>query len=159
MSKADSDPPENDQEAILTGAREYVRTTAIAETQKKSSKKRKRVGGTMHKRGAHWYGLEAYFDPKLIEATPIEDSGFMLGVLEGFVVVEYKKDMTMEAIEGIGERLNAMGLKVMMVPEGIRFMRLCAVGAEQNEEMNRMLEDRIANEAAAKEQLRNDLDS
>lgn len=147
------DLPAEDQKEIREGALEYVRTVGHAKKQKESSKNRKRKGGAMHKRGSHWYELEAFFDPKLIEATPIENSGFMLGILEDFVVVEYKKDMTSEAIDQIGHKLNAMGLKAMMVPEGIRFMRLRGVTDEEERTMNEFMEDRKAAEAEKPEKL------
>lgn len=138
------DLPPEDQEQRRKGAIEYVRTVGIVEKQKASAKKRQRKPGKMHAPGAHWYELQDFFDPHLIETTPIENSGFMMGILEEFAVVEYDPNtMTREAMTKMGERLNAMGIKAMMVPKGVRFMRLCGVSEEQEKQMNAMLADRV----------------
>jgi hypothetical protein len=131
--------PEEEREEILKRARSYVQTQNIKKAQQKSTEKRKRKGGGLHKRGSHWYELEAYFDPKLIESTPIEDSGFMMGVLEDFVVVEVKEDTAVATIQQIGAQLAEMGIKSLVVRAGIRFLRLNGCDPEKEKQLDEIL--------------------
>lgn len=126
--------------AVQAGARELVRTTGVAKAQKKSRDKRKRKGGALHKGGAHWYALESFFDPKLIESTPIEDGGFMMGALEDWIVVEVKADWSPEKIQAIGDRLTAIGINALVIHEGIRFLRLRAITGGEEARLNEILE-------------------
>ena len=134
-----SELPEEERREILLRARTYVQTKNIARKQKKSAEARKRKGGKLHKKGTHWYELEGYFDPKLIESTPIQDSGFMMGVLEDFVVVEVKEDTTVATIQQIGTQLAEMGIKALVVRAGIRFLRMTSCTAEQEKKLNEIL--------------------
>lgn len=131
-------PPEERRE-ILKQARAYTQTKNLARAQARSAVGRKRKPGKLHRKGSHWYELESYFDPALIESTPVEDSGFMMGVLEDFVVVEVKEDTPHVRIESIGKVLAEIGVKALIVRAGIRFLRLKSCDGDQEAKLNAIL--------------------
>jgi hypothetical protein len=144
-----SELPEEERKEVMQAARAFVRTKSIARKQEQSAKrKRQSRAERIHRAGSHWYELDAYFDPHEIEATPIKDSGFMLGVLEDFVVIEVKKGTSDDQIQHTGKLLGEMGIKVLIVREGIQFMRLKACGHEQEKKLNKILEEQEAKRGA-----------
>ncbi len=147
-----SDLPPEARAALQGDARDFVRTTGIAKTQKASRDKRKRKGGGLHKNGKHWYALESYFGPKLIESTPIEDGGFMMGALEDWIVVEVKADWPPEKVQALATRLTAMGMSILVVQAGVRFLRLRGVTGDEEKNLDEIL----AKQKAAREEAPGD---
>lgn len=96
---------------------------------------------------AQWFGLETYFDPQHIEATPIEDGGFMMGVLDEIVVVEVDPATEQTKIERIGALLNELGLKALIVHKGIEFLRLRACTPEETKRLDAIRAARKQEEA------------
>lgn len=106
----------------------------------KNSKRCTRKGGKLRKAGQHWYELEAYFDIKAREIIGVNESGYMRGVLEDFVVVQVPEEKSVEEINVLGARLADMGIKALVVKEGITFLRLREVSGEQEKTLNKMME-------------------
>ena len=106
---------------------------------KKRARKRTRKGGKLRKAGSHWYELEMYFDEKARELIGVNESGFMRGVLEDFVIVQVPEDKSIEEINVLGIRLADMGIKALVVKEGITFLRLREVSGEQESTLNKMM--------------------
>ncbi len=139
-----ADLPEDERREIMAKAREYVHTHNIKRSQEKSTKKRKRKRGALKlKDDARWFELEGYFDPSLIEATPIENSGFMMGVLEDMVVVEVEKEWPHARIMALGAKLEELGIKALIVQRGIKFMRLKAVTNAQEKNLNEIMAQKM----------------
>lgn len=118
---------------------------------KKTAFVRKRKPNKLRLAKKYWYELEAYFDPKEIEAIPVLDGGFMMGILEDFVVVEVSKDKSMEEINMLGAYLEKSGLKALIVREGIKFLRLTEVDKEKVVELDAILARRREVDAKQKE--------
>ncbi len=117
----------------------------------KTAAVRKRKPNKLRLAKKYWYELEGYFNPKAIEAIPVLDGGFMMGILEDFVVVEVPSDKSTEAINKLGAYLQSAGLKALIVQEGIRFLRLTEVTKEKATELDEILERRIKMDAQQKE--------
>ena len=107
---------------------------------KRVAARRNRTGGKFRKAGKHWYEIEAYFDEKRREIIGVNESGYMLGVLEDFVIVEVPPNKTPVEINVIGTRLAEMGIKALVIQQGIRFLRLKEISGEQEKKLNDILE-------------------
>lgn len=114
-------------------------------------KKRKRKPNRLRVAKQYWYELEAYFDPHEIKATPVSGGGFILGILEDFVVVEIPKDKTKEDIYALGQYLAKVGLKALIVQAGIRFLRLTEVDKKKASELEEILVRQKATDERQKE--------
>lgn len=89
-----------------------------------------------------WYELTDYFDPKEIAPVTVRGSGFMLGPLEDFVVVEVPSTFSGDQRSLLGKMLGEMGLKSLIVAEGIRFLRLSGVSEEVARELSKQSDPR-----------------
>jgi tRNA(Met) C34 N-acetyltransferase TmcA len=121
---------------------DIVKTQRLAAAARALAGKRKRKPGVLHKHGAHWYALEDYFDAHKIEAMPVKGSGFMLGTLEDMVVVEVPEHFSPAAIQGIGDSLTSIGIKALVIREGIRFLRLRAVEDQERARLDTIVATR-----------------
>lgn len=134
------DLPEEEQRAVLAGARDRQKAAAIHKRQKPGRGRKERLflrGGE-----ARWFGLESYFDPKHIDATPVEDGGFMMGVLNDMAVVEIDPSLPPAKVERIGAVLNDMGIKALIVHKGIEFLRLRACTPEEEKRLDAIVKRR-----------------
>ena len=113
---------------------------------KTATKRRTRKGGKLRKAGSHWYELEAYFDERENQIIKVNDSGFMRGVLEDFVVVEVPREKSMSDISRIGALLARNGVKALVVQEGIRMLRLKEISGERVAELDAIMEKQKAEE-------------
>jgi hypothetical protein len=118
---------------------------------KRSAARRTRKGGKLRKAGQHWYELEEYFDEKQKKIIGVNESGYMLGVLEDFVVVQVPEDYPLVDLDLLGNRLADMGIKALIVKEGIRFLRLREITGEQEKKLNEILERRTRFDEKQKE--------
>ena len=96
---------------------------------------------------AHWFALVAAFDPLKIEAVTVEDSGFMMGMLDDVSVVEVATDMPQARIDQMGAVLNELGIKALIVRRGIQFLKLRACDAAEERKLNEIA---LARDAAAR---------
>jgi len=106
---------------------------------KRVAARRKRPGGKLRKSGKHWYEIEAYFDERKKEVVGVRESGYMLGVLEDFVIVEVPEIKSPAEISVMGTRLAEMGIKALVIQRGIRFLRLKEISGEQESKLNEMI--------------------
>ncbi len=110
---------------------------------------RQRTPGKLQKRGQYWYELKATFSEDDKELLPIEDSGYMLGVLEDIIVIEVEKATPQEQIARIGKWLADQGMKALVVEKGVRFLKLCAVSKDQEAKLNELERHRRLQETLA----------
>lgn len=132
------------REVLLQRGRTIVARERLREVAGKDKNARRRAAvdkfKRLHKAGPHWYEIKAYFDPRNAVATPVEDSGFMIGVLEEFVVVEVPESFSQDAIMRIGAQLSDIGVKALVVREGIRFLKLSGCAPEQERQLDAIVE-------------------
>jgi hypothetical protein len=128
---------------------------AKVERAKKVAKRRTRKGGKLRKAGQHWYVLEEYFDENKKEIIGINESGYMLGVLEDFVIVRIPETMPIIEVDALGIRLAEMGIKALIVKEGIRLLRLREVTGEREKKLNAILsqQEELANRQKAVDEM------
>lgn len=121
----------------------------VAEKKRKASR-----GRAQHAKGAsRWYEMTAAFDPTLAEAVTLKDSGFMRGMVEDFLVVQVEETMSVEKVQALGEHLNRMGVKALVIKQGVEFLRLRVCSREQEKQLDQVLktqeQDREAAEKSA----------
>jgi hypothetical protein len=117
---------------------------------KKVAKKKKRKPNRLRAINQYWYELEAYFDSLEGEPIPVQNGGFMRGILEDILVVEVEKGTPMAQINALGSYLNSVGIKALVVEHGIRFVRLKEVTGDQEKKLNEILAEHKAKEAREK---------
>jgi hypothetical protein len=121
-----------------------VRTKQLAERVRAKAGKRRRKSGEVSRPGTHWYGIEDYFDPTQIEAVPVKGAGFMMGVLEDMVVIEVPKAMASDNnLVRLGQQLSSMGIKALIIQEGVRFLRLRSVSDEERNKLDAIVAARM----------------
>jgi len=95
-----------------------------------------------------WLGLEAYFDPTEIEMTPIKDAGFMLGAIDDLIVVEMPRTASDAQVSNVGMQMTALGMKVLVIREGVSFLRLREITGAEAEKLSAIAALRAEREAA-----------
>lgn len=102
--------------------------------------------------GEHWYELISLFDPGQITTLPAVAGigrAYVLGSLSGMLVVEFPRDAQPDAVRALMRNLADQGLgPVFAVSEGVRFVRLRALDAAEerqvDEEVLRAEAERVA---------------
>ena len=144
---------EREDQAKLTEARSRVLTGRQVEKSHKVAKRRKRKPNRMRsaKANKYWYELEAYFDAKDIEIIPVKDGGFMMGILEDFVVIEVSREKSTQEINDLASYLASMGFKSLIIHEGIKFLRLKEVTGVKAKELDEINKRQVRAEEKQKE--------
>ena len=123
-----------------------------ADRLKLQDKKRKTKRKQRLKKGTtHWFELKAAFDPTDGVVVP-GGEGFMRGALEDFVVVSVGPEVSQAVIAAMGAQLNEIGVKVMVVRNGVEFLRLRVCDEAQEKKLDKILK---ANDEAAKNEQDN----
>ena len=102
--------------------------------------------------GEHWYELISLFDPGRITTLPaVAGLGrtHVIGMLSGMLVVEFPRDAQPDAVRALMRNLADQGVgPVFAVSEGVRFVRLRALDAAEerqvDEEVLRAEAERVA---------------
>jgi len=98
---------------------------------------------------ARWYELEDRFAPSEIRELPTQDDkAFVLGTIEGIVVIEFGKNWELERLRELVKWTRAQGFEAVFVPEGTRFLKLRKLDRDEESRLNADLE---AAEARARE--------
>lgn len=89
--------------------------------------------------GEHWYELREVYDPSstLRLPSPMGEGTFLRGMLEGIYIVEVPATSTPQQIRDFQAMLVQNGLEpALIVLEGVRFLKLAAVDAEKEAELD-----------------------
>jgi hypothetical protein len=97
----------------------------------------------LRKEGSHWYSLLDYFDPNEIQAIPITEDAYLMGMLEHAIVVEVPSNTTMGDTKAFTKSLAEKGIRapVLFVQPGVRFLRIGAVSAEGEKKLDERLKE------------------
>lgn len=98
-------------------------------------------GDTLRKAGEHWYELDEYFDAEQIRRIPAPKGWgtvHLMGMLQDIFVVEIPATAPAAEVQAFANLLRAQfGQEILLVTQGVRFLRLRSVDAEMEEKLDR----------------------
>jgi hypothetical protein len=96
----------------------------------------------LRKPGEHWYEVTDLFDPNKIRS--LGDHLFIMGKLDGVVIVEVPDGTGPQAVDDLRRRLQAAGITsiAFAVESGIRFLKLKALNEIEEERIESALSKR-----------------